>query len=121
MASGLGIYVRQRRNALGLTQEDVADASGIGRSHLSQVESGKIGLPNVEIRRRLADTLRVRHIDLMIAAGEISEEEVRSGSSPAPSELDEIAAQLSPDARQALFAVARQLSRTQQRRDPVGY
>ena len=121
MGTGLGTFVRQRRNALGLTQEEVADASAIGRSHLSQVESGKIGLPNVEIRRRLADTLRVRHVDLLIAAGEISDDEVRNGSAPAPSELDEIAADLSPDAREALFAVARQLSRTQLRRHPVGY
>ena len=121
MGTGLGTFVRQRRNALGLTQEEVADASSIGRSHLSQVESGKIGLPNVEIRRRLADTLRVRHVDLLIAAGEISDDEVRNGSAPAPSELDEIAADLSPDAREALFAVARQLSRTQLRRHPVGY
>jgi HTH-type transcriptional regulator, competence development regulator len=115
MSAGLGAFIRQRRSSLGLTQESVADQAGIGRSHLSQIESGKIGLPNATIRRRLAKTLRVRHIDLLVAAGEISEDEVRSGAAPQPSELDEIADRLSLDAREALLAVARQLARIHQR------
>ncbi|HEU0115341.1 MAG TPA: helix-turn-helix transcriptional regulator [Thermomicrobiales bacterium] len=115
MAAGLGAFIRQRRAALGLTQERVADQAGIGRSHLSQIESGKIGLPNATIRRRLAKTLRVRHVDLLVAAGEIAEDEVRSGSAPQPSELEEIADRLSLDAREALLAVARQLARIHQR------
>lgn len=115
MSAGLGPFIRQRRASLGLTQERVADQAGIGRSHLSQIESGKIGLPNATIRRRLAKTLRVRHIDLLVAAGEISEDEVRTGAAPQPSELDELADRLSLDAREALLAVARQLARSHQR------
>lgn len=115
MGAGLGVFIRQRRAFLGLTQESVADQAGIGRSHLSQIESGKIGLPNATIRRRLAKTLRVRHVDLLVAAGEVSEDEVRSGGAPQPSELDEIADRLSLDAREALLAVARQLARGHQR------
>jgi transcriptional regulator with XRE-family HTH domain len=98
-----------------MTQESVAEQASIGRSHLSQIESGKIGLPNATIRRRLAKTLRVRHIDLLIAAGEVSEDEVRSGAAPQPSELEELADRLPLDAREALLAVARQLARIQQR------
>ncbi len=115
MGGGLGQYIRQRRTSLGLTQESVAEQAGIGRSHLSQIESGKIGLPNATIRRRLAKTLRVRHVDLLVAAGEISEDEVRNGTAPEPSELDEIADRLTVDARDALLAVARQLARAHQR------
>jgi HTH-type transcriptional regulator, competence development regulator len=115
MTAGLGAFIRQRRSSLGMTQESVAEQAGIGRSHLSQIESGKIGLPNATIRRRLAKTLRVRHIDLLIAAGEVSEDEVRSGAAPQPSELEELADRLPLDAREALLAVARQLARIQQR------
>ena len=110
MEGGLGAYIRKRRIALGLTQENVADTAGIGRSHLSQIESGKIGLPNAIIRRKIADILRVRHIDLLIAAGELREDEVRAGAAPAPSELDDLADHMPAHAREALVSVARALA-----------
>ena len=112
MEAGLGAYIRKRRIALGLTQENVADSAGIGRSHLSQIESGKIGLPNAIIRRKLADILRVRHIDLLIAAGELREDEVRAGAAPAPTELEELADRMAAPARDALVNVARELAKS---------
>ncbi len=108
---GLGGFLRKRRIDLGLTQEAVSDAAGIGRSHLSQIESGKIGLPNAGIRRRLADVLEVRHVDLLVAAGELDDAEVREGRQPPASELDRLAARLDDDGRAALLAVARALAR----------
>lgn len=108
---GLGGFLRKRRIDLGLTQEAVSDAAGIGRSHLSQIESGKIGLPNAGIRRRLADVLEVRHVDLLVAAGELDDAEVREGHQPPASELDRLAARLDDDGRAALLAVARALAR----------
>jgi transcriptional regulator with XRE-family HTH domain len=111
MEAGLGSYIRKRRISLGLTQENVADSAGIGRSHLSQIESGKIGLPNAIIRRKLADILRVRHIDLLIAAGELREDEVRAGSAPAPTEIEELADRMPAPARDALINVARELAK----------
>jgi transcriptional regulator with XRE-family HTH domain len=111
MEGGLGAYIRKRRISLGLTQENVADSAGIGRSHLSQIESGKIGLPNAIIRRKLADILRVRHIDLLIAAGELREDEVRAGAAPTPTELDELADRMPAQAREALVGIARELAK----------
>lgn len=109
--AGLGAFLRRRRVDLGLTQETVSDAAGIGRSHLSQIESGKIGLPNATIRRRLAEVLQLRHVDLLIAAGELDEAEVREGKQPLASDLDRIAARLDEADRSALLAVARRLAR----------
>lgn len=109
--AGLGGFLRKRRIDLGLTQEAVSDAAGIGRSHLSQIESGKIGLPNAGIRRRLAEVLEVRHVDLLVAAGELDEAEVREGRQPPASELDRLAERLDDDARAALLGVARALAR----------
>ncbi len=108
---GLGAFLRKRRIDLGLTQEAVSDAAGIGRSHLSQIESGKIGLPNAGIRRRLAVVLEVRHVDLLVAAGELDESEVREGRQPPASELDKLAERLDDEGRSALLAVARALAR----------
>jgi transcriptional regulator with XRE-family HTH domain len=110
-ATGLGGFVRRRRVELGLTQEVVADAAGIGRSHLSQIESGKIGLPNAGIRRHLATVLQVRHVDLLVAAGELDDDEVREGRQPLASELDRLAERLADEDRAALLAVARRLAR----------
>jgi transcriptional regulator with XRE-family HTH domain len=110
-AAGLGGFLRRRRVDLGLTQEAVSDAAGIGRSHLSQIESGKIGLPNAAIRRRLARALALQHVDLLIAAGELDEDEVRDGRQPLASELDRIAERLGDEDRAALLAIARRLAR----------
>jgi ribosome-binding protein aMBF1 (putative translation factor) len=58
-----GYAVKLRREALSLTQEDLADKAGIHRTYLSDVERGSrnLGLENIE---RLALALRVRMSEL---------------------------------------------------------
>jgi len=111
MAGGLGVYLRDRRTQLRLTQERVAKAAGISRSHLSQIESGKIGLPNAETRRLLAKTLSIDHLDLLIAAGELSAEEAVANCPGFRSELGEIFDRLDPESRDVLLSLARLLAR----------
>lgn len=74
--SGMGTYVWERRTQAGLNQRALGDLSGVDRSYLAQIESGRIALPGADIRRRLAKALGVTHLDLLIAAGEITEGEV---------------------------------------------
>ena len=50
-AADLGAVVRERRKALGMTQQDVADAAGTGRRLVSELEAGK---PTLEIGKILA-------------------------------------------------------------------
>lgn len=76
METGLGAYIRRRRETLGLSQTTLVERSGVSKSHLSQIEVGKIALPNAEIRRRLAAALGVSHVDLLVAAGELLPEEI---------------------------------------------
>lgn len=76
MSAPLGDYIKARRIELGLGQAQVGDSAGITKSHMSQIESGKIALPNADIRRRLAAALGVSHLDLLVAAGEITEAEL---------------------------------------------
>ncbi len=59
----LSIWRRYR----GLTQQALADAAGVGKSHISQIESGaKTG--SVKCLRRLAEALRVDIDDLVSEA-----------------------------------------------------
>lgn len=78
MATPLGTYIRDRRHALGFsTQASFAEHAGINRAHLSQIEGGKIALPNPDLRRRIASALGVSHLDVLVAAGELGRDEVR--------------------------------------------
>lgn len=56
----LGERVRQRRSALGLTQEQLSAATGLKQFHISRIESGDIKDVKGETLVRLARALRVR-------------------------------------------------------------
>jgi transcriptional regulator with XRE-family HTH domain len=73
--NGLGAYVARRREQLGLTQQELAERVGVRRDTIAQIET-RTKLPGADVRRRLAAALGVRHVDLLIAAGELSPEEI---------------------------------------------
>ena len=62
--------LRWWRRARGLTQEDLAEASGVTRSHLARIERGEVGEPRPDTLRRLAEALGVEVLDLLY--GELS-------------------------------------------------
>jgi transcriptional regulator with XRE-family HTH domain len=86
----LGSYIRERREALNLTQGELAEEAGTSRAYMSQIESGKVGLPNAALRRGIAAALGVRHIDLLVASGEISPDEVPGPTQLAPNLNDPV-------------------------------
>jgi transcriptional regulator with XRE-family HTH domain len=55
----LGDRIRQKRNDLDLTQEQLAAAAGLKQFHISRIESGDIKDVKGETLRRLARALRV--------------------------------------------------------------
>jgi transcriptional regulator with XRE-family HTH domain len=61
-----GYAVKVRREALGLTQEDLAEKAGIHRTYLSDVERGTRNLSLVNIER-LAEGLSIRLSELFAA------------------------------------------------------
>jgi transcriptional regulator with XRE-family HTH domain len=75
MANGFGPAIRRRREALGLNQTELAERAGVQRAHLSEVERGKIALPNADFRRKIAEALGMSHAALLVAAGELTAEE----------------------------------------------
>ena len=62
-----------------MSQSELADKAGLPRAYVNGLETGRIGLPSPDRRRLLADALRVRHVDILVAADEISPAEVGLG------------------------------------------
>lgn len=70
LAATFGALVRQRREALGLRQEDVALATGFGRRFIIELEAGKA---SCQIGKALAVAAAVglRMLDLAHGAGRV--------------------------------------------------
>lgn len=56
--------VRDRREALGLTQEELADRAGLRQGHLSQIERGT-RRPTLQTLGKLRDALELSPTDWM--------------------------------------------------------
>jgi transcriptional regulator with XRE-family HTH domain len=76
--AALGAAVRDFRARRGISQEDLADLSGMHRTYLGGIERGTRN-PSFTNIRRLADALEVRTSELMGRA-----EELESGDAGAP-------------------------------------
>jgi len=62
----IGEKIRALRQALGLSQQKLADRAGIHRQHLMRIEAGKSD-PGFSIVLRLVDALRVDVAELFIS------------------------------------------------------
>jgi transcriptional regulator with XRE-family HTH domain len=71
----MGAYIKARREALNVSQTDLAAAVGTSRSYLAQIEGGRIALPNAGLRRDIARELAVPHLRLLVEAGELTADE----------------------------------------------
>lgn len=78
----MGQFVRERRLALGLSQTKLAQLASVPRETVNRLEAGKVALPTSDARRRLAKALGVRHVDLLVAAGELLPEEIPAEGAP---------------------------------------
>ena len=65
-----GAAIQERRNALGLTQEDLADKARIHRTYLSDVERGTRNLSLINIER-LATALEMSLAELFASVESI--------------------------------------------------
>lgn len=76
MSEGLAGFVARRRSELGLTQEGLAERAGVSRDIVAGIESGKSKRPEPENRRRIAAALGLRHVDLLVATGDLLPDEI---------------------------------------------
>lgn len=74
----LGTWIKEQRIAKGLKQWEFAELIGTSRAYMSQIEAGGTKLPNADLRRRIAAALNASHLDVLIAAGELTADEVRA-------------------------------------------
>ncbi|OHC26353.1 MAG: transcriptional regulator [Pseudomonadales bacterium RIFCSPLOWO2_12_59_9] len=63
----LGAAVRMRRMALGMSQEALADAAGVDRSHMGKIERGERNVTFLNILR-IAVAIQCKPSDLLIDA-----------------------------------------------------
>jgi len=54
----IGIIIQQRRNFLGLTQEALADLTGLHRTYIGSVERGERNITIVNLKK-IADALNI--------------------------------------------------------------
>jgi len=109
----LGTTIRDKRTELGMLQGELALRARIPQAALSDIERGKTKLPNADIRRRLAMVLGVSHLDLLVAAGEITERELASADAVGVVEL------APDDPRRDLKALIDRVAWTEERVDTV--
>ncbi len=67
----LGAYIRERRQTLGLTQEDLAErvARGVRQSEISRLEHDRVALPRRDRLEQLAAALDVSLGELLVRTG----------------------------------------------------
>jgi transcriptional regulator with XRE-family HTH domain len=74
MPSTLGLFIRHRRERLGLTQGQLADRAGnrTTQIHISRLETGRVRLPRWDRLIGLAAALKVNPGELLYQAGVIT-------------------------------------------------
>jgi transcriptional regulator with XRE-family HTH domain len=60
----MAVNLRRARQAKKLTQEDLADRSGLSSRYLGSIERGKVS-PSVTVLGRLAEALRIEPAELI--------------------------------------------------------
>ncbi|WP_438491058.1 helix-turn-helix domain-containing protein [Paenibacillus sp. IHBB 3054] len=76
MDHSFGEYLRMLRRSKGMNSKEVAERAGVVASYITMVETGKRGVPNPDMLRKLSAIFNCSYLGMMIKAGHISEEEV---------------------------------------------
>ena len=93
--------IREHRQRLNLTLDQLADASGLTKGYLSLLENGKRD-PSAEALRSLAEALSVDVTDMIQSGDEGVQEAI---------DLLTLFRQLRPDARADLLSIAQKMPR----------
>lgn len=69
VGSVLGTWVRSTRTQMGMSQRELADAAGLSRSYVCDIERGRGSEPSLATLDKLAGALGASRSDLMKASG----------------------------------------------------
>jgi two-component system OmpR family sensor kinase len=72
--TALGMFIRDRRKTLGLTQTQLAERLGWVQERISTLENGKYGMPSLPALERLANALESKLFEVLVAAGYAEDE-----------------------------------------------
>ena len=70
----IGIRIRKARKAAGMSQERLAEAVGVGTTHISHIETGKV-LPSMSVFISLLNVLQISADE--VVAGNVERSEVQ--------------------------------------------
>lgn len=82
MTRTLRQFVTKRREELGLNQTQLGEKAGVPRTTINRIEKGTTQLPEADVRRKLARALGVTHIQILLEAGELTEDEAGPQAPP---------------------------------------
>jgi transcriptional regulator with XRE-family HTH domain len=68
--SPVSLRIREFREAKGMSQEDLAEASGVPQSSISRLERRDVGVVNLEHLDRLARALGIHPRELILRSGD---------------------------------------------------
>ena len=71
----MGIRARKRRQEIGLTQKDIAEASGVSRPFISEFEAGG-RIPSVSVLNHIAEKLGVT-LDYLVNGGDKKTKQIK--------------------------------------------
>jgi len=75
--TAFGAYLRQCREAAGLTQAELATRAGVDHTYVSKIEHGQNPVPSLALLRAFAATLGVEYDAMCRAAGRVPTEMTR--------------------------------------------
>jgi transcriptional regulator with XRE-family HTH domain len=68
--SPLVLRVRELRNAVGLTQAELAERAGVRRATVNRIENARVTAVDLEVLEKLADALRVEPGFIIVRASD---------------------------------------------------
>lgn len=73
----IGECIKSIRTEKGLSSRELSKRSGVSQAYISQIETGKNSKPSYDILHKLSQALNTPYLDLMLAAGYYTDEEIR--------------------------------------------
>src|SRR5271168_1205243 len=89
LKSLLGTAIRNKRNELGFSQEELADRAGLHRTYISDIERGARNL-SLESIDKLAQALKVSIGSLFLGATDFGDADGRPGNGVASADMVDI-------------------------------
>lgn len=95
----IGVRIRKARKAAGMSQERLAEAVGVGTTHISHIETGKV-LPSMSVFISLLNVLQISADE--VVAGNVERSEVQLMK-----EVQELLEACTPEQKRKLIRVMR--------------